>query len=289
MDTPDEPEKNEKIENPPSGDIGSAVHEKLLFERIRSSLRHKVISSINRNGRQDFSLGDEELRCLYNLSNRYILPAPIAGLACFISIRWLRRSITGLKSPLNQTQRRHVPTNQRSSKFPQSPFRQQRSESNNATDTNLTTSQSSSAPSSSGWYNRFTWIIDSLISFEVTKLMFLQYPKERVEALSSIPLVAGQSVVSREFCPILLDHFKGTPPESTFNDAKLQALYVMHENCRLRKNYQRQLEYEFDGDTTVPKPGVPKVGPHTAVDFDERFDEYLLQQQAMKDESKPSK
>lgn len=259
-------------------DIGNTVDKKLLFARIRSSLRQKLTSSIRNSHRSNFTFGNEELKSLFSLSNRYILPAPVAGLVCLISIRGLRRSLQSVFSSSTHRIQQRLTSSQCSNKFPQSPFRQTRTEEKPVGET-------STHASSGGWYNAFTWIIDSLISFEATKLVFFHYPTERIEALAQIPLVPGTSVVSREFCPVLFDQFQGYPPGTIFDDVKLQALFTMHENCRLRKNYQRQLEYEFDGEATVPAPGVPTVGPHTAVDFDERFHDFVQAQQALKVEN----
>jgi hypothetical protein len=73
-----------------------------------------------------FELGHEESRKLVDLLDRYILAAPAAGLICLFLIRALRRSIDAAAwSRMTRTTTFGAGRANSTSKFPQSPFRQQ--------------------------------------------------------------------------------------------------------------------------------------------------------------------
>jgi hypothetical protein len=307
---PDDPKNGKEKERALGSNVMDGVAEKLLRQRITDAVVGRLKSILHdpvaiTAAASDFKVGHEESRKFIDLLNRYVFPAPAAGLISLYLIRALRRGIdaaawsrmtrsTTFGAGRHQQQQRDR-ANNATSKFPQSPFRQKdRSNNNNGLlmekrqpNTRIVGEETGPPPSSFlGWYNTFTWVLDSLFSLQLAHWTFLYFTNERDAAFAKIPLVSGESAIARELCPLLFDQFRdvkkaghrrrpttstGSTSDQSFDNAKLQSFWTMHENCRLRANYQRQLQRE-SGSSVVPPPGVPTIGPHTALDFDEQSD-----------------
>jgi hypothetical protein len=305
---PDDPKKGKEKERALGSSVMDGVAEKLLHQRITDAGCGRLKSFLHDPAAiiavaSDIEAGhhNEEGRKFIDLLNRHVLPAPAAGLISLFLIRALRRGIdatawsrmtrsTTFGAVRQQQQRDRA--NNATSKFPQSPFRQKDRNNNNGRlmekrqhNTRIFGEETGPPPASFlGWYNTFTWVLDSLFSLQLAQWTFFYFTKERDAALAKILLVSGESAIARELCPVLLDEFRdvkagyrrrptstGSTSDQSFDNAKLQSFWMMHENCRLRANYQRQLQRE-SGSSVVPPPGVPTIGPHTALDFDEQSD-----------------
>lgn len=121
----------------------------------------------------------------------------------------------------------------------------------------------------------FGWFLDSLGAFSVmVTVSFMMTDLDKIlNKLSTLPLVPGQSTISREFCPDVvraLQQLKQEGPDKrdileNAQTKQLQAVLLFAENCQRRASYERQLRVDkgvgqhFPVD--VPETGVPPDYP----------------------------
>jgi hypothetical protein len=120
-------------------------------------------------------------------------------------------------------------------------------------------------------------IFDGYISISAARFVFERNPDKFLEQLSDLPLMEGESVVSKRLCPILLKelqmiHADLAPEISDMNkvivrDAianpqtpLLQCYMKFCTNCRRRAAYEQILREQSgssDAVIRIPPPGVP--------------------------------
>jgi hypothetical protein len=151
----------------------------------------------------------------------------------------------------------------------------------------------SSRPTSSLIFGILGWTLDWTLTLTVSfaTMVYVFDIDTTFDKLTRIPLTPGRSVLSRDFCPPLVEEWERlhkdptidpevwkTPPTQSL--LKILQLHQLVQNCQRRRQYQKQLsrinnstmspsDTQSLDDISIPEPGVPDT-----IQFDEVVELY---------------
>jgi hypothetical protein len=251
---------------------------------------------------QDFVLSAHERKVLMNVVTANMLEGAAAGVITFFILRrmhgeyfkYLKRSYAERSvAPI----RRPTMPNSFNSPYQQIPTKPQQVTNITNVMGNATESTSSDSGSGAGgtfglarWMvNATSLLFDGIISLYVALFVSTRNPDKFIQEISDLPLMEGESIVSKELCPILLNELKSMHQDlAQDNDSMnsptlpkisaknkvyvrdalkdpqtpmLQCFMNFCTNCRRRAAYEQLLREQsgLSNDTVVPipPPGVP--------------------------------
>lgn len=243
---------------------------------------------------QDFKLSQHERKVLMDVVTANLLEGAVAGAITFFVLRRLHVEYfkyikRGYADP-TATFRRPTMPNAFNSPYQQIPVTPTQ-----PTITNMTNAMQNSTGSNSGRFGSTRWIVyatslifDGIVSMYVALFVSTRNPDKFLEQVSDLPLMEGESVISRELCPILLNELQkihadlahgsrdmNSPTLPKISDKNkvivrdaiahpqtpvLQCLMNFCTNCRRRAAYEQLLREQSgsnDAVISIPPPGVP--------------------------------
>ena len=253
---------------------------------------------------QDFKLSQHERTVLMDVVKANLLEGAAAGFITFFVLRRLHAAYfnylkRGFAEQNMAIRRPTVPNafNSPYQQIPNKPLSQAQTNIPNMMENAAAASASSAGKSgANGSFGTARWMVnatsfvfDGIVSFYIAVFVSTRNPEKFLKEVSDLPLMEGESVVSKELCPILLDELKKIhsdlehdntntnaqmlPKISTNNKevvrdsiadpqtAILQCLMNFCTNCRRRAAYEQILREQSgassDDVISIPPPGVP--------------------------------
>ena len=256
---------------------------------------------------QDFKLSPPERKVLMDVVTANLLEGAVAGIFTFVVLRRLHMEYfkhlkRGYAADQTTTttassfRRPNVP-NAFNSPYQQIPVNPQPPPTNS-----ITNAMENSTGSSNGPFGSAKWVVyattmvfDGIVSMYVAIFVSTRNPEKFLAQVSDLPLMEGESVVSKELCPILLNELRTIHADlahgSNSNTMKspipttrslpkisdknkvivrdamanpqtpiLQCFLNFCNNCRRRAAYEQILREERgsnDAVISIPPPGVP--------------------------------
>lgn len=292
----------ESDSNSKNGNDGGATDNRTFRLQVEGSLAQRFVKAMEMRMRQleisnaqDFKLSHHERKILMDVVTANLLEGAAAGLISFFVLRrfhveyfkYVNRKV-GFSGQTN-TVRRPTSPDTFNSPYQQIPIKPQDSTNlSNAMEnaaTNTTGTGKSGGTGPPGWlFHGTSLLFDGIVSLYVAIFVSTRNPDKFLQQISEIPLMEGESVVSRELCPALLNEFQNiqndlddsarpTLPAIHANNklvvrdaiahpqtAVLQCMMKFCTNCRRRAAYEQILR-EQSGSTDavirIPAPGVP--------------------------------
>ena len=225
-----------------------------------------------------FRLEPNEQKILRKINNSGLLEGLAAGSLTLLALRRLRvMMLRRIQQRLYQQQ-----MGGSGAVTPPSPMQQmlqQRHQqfNNNNNNNPFQNANAAKAYKEGSFSHVFGWLLDGAASITMAVIVTLKMMDldHILDEASKIPLTAGYSTVSREFCPVAIDWYKqleamGASGDEQMKDVlentqteTLTSLFSFAKNCELRLRYEQILRNEKgvsspDFRIAIPPPGVPR-------------------------------
>lgn len=260
--------------------------------RTEAGLAKRFMSAMERKAKQlelqkEFKLSDQERKVLMEVCTSNMLEGVAAGVVTFLVLRrvramyynYLRRQVTNnnkstgpnaFNSPFQQL---NPPTVRNNEAFQADQFKainfMENAQNGTNSDMNLQRSL----------FNAFTILFDSMVAFYIAIAVSTRTPETVLHKVSEIPLIAGQSTVSDEICPVFVQELRNIyldrQNQRLTNDEEkaldnpqgpvFKCLLDFCSNCQRRAAYEELLRREnglnANDRVIIPPPGVPSDIP----------------------------
>ncbi len=288
--------------NSKNSNDGGATDNRAFRSQVEGSLAQRFVKAMEMRMRQleitnaqDFKLSHHERKILMKVVTANLLEGAAAGLLSFFVLRRFHveyfKYVSRKGGFMGQTSTIRHPTSPGNfnSPYQQIPIKPQ--EPTNISNVmenaagNATGSGKSGGTGPPGWlFHGTSLLFDGIVSLYVALFVSTRNPDKFLQRISEIPLMEGESVISRELCPVLLNEFQNVQNDLAASDRPtlplihannklivrdamanpqtpvLQCMMKFCTNCRRRAAYEQILR-EQSGSTdaviSIPAPGVP--------------------------------